>query len=69
MKMLLSGQASKALIGAGTALTTWLSTYYGGTRWEPAVVAVIGAVLVYLVPNASKPQADGLGKGDPASRM
>ena len=63
-----NGQAAKALIGAATALTTWLSTYYGGTRWEPAVVPVIGAALVYLVPNA-KPPADAPGKDGPPAQM
>lgn len=65
LKGLVNGSAAKALIGAATALTTYLSTYYGDTRWEPAVVAVVGAVLVYLIPNASPPA----GKGGPPQGM
>ena len=55
MKTLLSGSMSKFLVAAGSAAVTALSTQYGTQKWEPMVVAVIGAVLVYLVPNTSPP--------------
>ncbi|HEV2370935.1 MAG TPA: hypothetical protein VGS19_02100 [Streptosporangiaceae bacterium] len=54
MKQFFNGQAAKAMVGLGTALTTWLTTEYPGARWEPAAVAAVGAVLVFLVPNAPK---------------
>ena len=51
MKTLLSGSMSKFLVAVGSAAVTSLTTYYSGQKWEPIVVAVIGAVLVYVVPN------------------
>ena len=64
MKQFVNGQASKALVGLATAVTTWLSTEYGSRTWEPAAIAGIGAVLVFLVPNTPRPPADAP-KGDP----
>jgi len=50
----LNGQASKFLIAVATAASTWLTTSYGTAKWEPIVVTVIGAILVFLVPNSPK---------------
>jgi hypothetical protein len=49
-----NGQASKALIALGSAVTTLLTTLYGTAKWEPTAIAFIGFVLTYLVPNAPK---------------
>lgn len=54
MKGLMSGQMSKFLVALGTAALTGIGTYYGSAKWEPLVAALIGAVLVYLVPNTTK---------------
>lgn len=51
---LLNGQMSKFLVALGTAALTGIGTYYGNAKWEPLVSALIGAVLVYLVPNSAK---------------
>ena len=50
----LNGQSSKFLIAIATAVSTWLTTSYGTAKWEPIVVTVIGALMVYLVPNSPK---------------
>jgi len=54
MSGLMNGQMSKFLVALGTAALTGISTYYGTARWEPLAAALIGAVLVYLVPNTTK---------------
>ena len=55
MNQLTTGEASKFLVALFSAAASGLATYYGNARWEPVVVMGIGAVLTYLVPNASKP--------------
>jgi hypothetical protein len=47
-----SGSLSKFLITLFGAAQTYLSLYYSSARWEPAAVALMTGVLVYLVPNA-----------------
>jgi hypothetical protein len=54
MKQFVNGQAAKALVGLGTAVITWLTTEYPTAKWEPAAIALIGAALTWLVPNAPK---------------
>jgi hypothetical protein len=52
---MLNGTISKFLIAIEGAAVTILTTYYGTSKWEPAVVSAMASVLVYLVPNAPKP--------------
>ena len=54
MKSLINGQSAKFLVALLTTAATSLSTYYGNTRWEPVVVSVLGALCVWLIPNAPK---------------
>lgn len=51
MKGMLNGQASKFLVALASAAMTALTTYYPGARWEPMASAIIGAALVFLIPN------------------
>lgn len=55
MKIILSGQASKFLVALGSAAMTALTSFYGTATWEPMVSGLIGALLVYLVPNQQPP--------------
>lgn len=48
------GNYAKFLVGAAAAVVTGLQPYYGGQHWFTALTAGIGAILVYLVPNAPK---------------
>jgi type IV secretory pathway VirB2 component (pilin) len=66
MSQFFNGSASKFLVAVMGAVLTGLGTYYGTSRWEPIVAAGLGAVMVFLVPNAPKPPADGQGKEPPA---
>jgi hypothetical protein len=45
---------SKFLIAIEGSVVSILTTYYGTSKWEPAVVSALAAVLVYLVPNTTK---------------
>ena len=51
LRPLVNGQASKFIVAAATAVSTWLTTSYGTAKWEPVVITGVGALLVYLVPN------------------
>lgn len=55
MNAVLSGQASKFLVALLAVLASALPVYFGSARWEPVVIQLVGALLVYLVPNAPKP--------------
>jgi hypothetical protein len=55
MNAFFNGRASKALVAVFTAAASALTTYFGTARWEPAALAVLGAVMVWLVPNSPKP--------------
>lgn len=41
----------KAIVAVIQAVLVGVQTYYPGAKWEPIVTAVVGAALVYLVPN------------------
>ena len=43
----------KAIVAVIQAVLVGVQTYYPGAKWEPIVTAVVGAALVYLVPNSS----------------
>jgi hypothetical protein len=51
---LLNGSANKFIVSVLGAVATSLSTYYGTTKWEPMVFAVLTALATYVVPNLSK---------------
>jgi hypothetical protein len=51
----LNGNASKFLVSVFGTVSTGLTAYYGTAKWEPAVLAGLAALLVYLVPNATAP--------------
>ena len=53
---LVNGQASKALVAVLTTVAAALPIYYGTAKWVPVVVMALGALSVYLVPNADAPQ-------------
>jgi hypothetical protein len=55
VSVLLDGTANKFLVAVVGAISTSLSVYYGTTKWEPMVLAVITAVMTYVIPNISKP--------------
>jgi uncharacterized membrane protein (UPF0136 family) len=57
MTQLVNGQASKALVAVLTAVAAALPIYYGTQKWVPIVVMALGALSVWLVPNAPKPAA------------
>jgi hypothetical protein len=46
------GSYAKLIVSVATAVITALQPYYGHEAWYPALIAGIGAVLVYVVPNA-----------------
>jgi hypothetical protein len=48
-------QYLKFIVAALSAAGVVLSTAYPASRWSEAVIAGIGAALVYLVPNTPKP--------------
>lgn len=50
-------QYAKFIIAAVAAGGTFLETAYPGDKWAPAITAAVGSLLVYFVPNASKPTA------------
>ena len=52
-----NGTASKFLVSVMGAISVGLTSYYSSAQWEPAALAAVGAILVYLVPNASKAPA------------
>ena len=54
---MLNGQASKFLVALGSAAMTALSTYYSGAHWMPMASALIGAALVWLIPNKQPPSS------------
>lgn len=54
---LLSGTYSKFFAAAAAAADLGLQAFAPHAHWLPAVVGGIGALLVYLVPNAGKPAA------------
>jgi hypothetical protein len=69
---LLNGNASKFLVSVFGTVSTGLTAYYGTAKWEPAVLAGLSALLVYLVPNATaaakaKPQLVRLVTDDPSA--
>ena len=66
MKQLLDGSAAKTLVAVGQVIVIILGAYFASDKWEPGTVAAIGAVFVYLVPNAKTPS--GPGPGRPLSR-
>lgn len=45
------GSYSKFIVAVLGAAVTSLQTYYGTQHWVPVVIAVLTAVVVYLVPN------------------
>jgi hypothetical protein len=45
------GAYAKFFVGAASAILTGLQPYYGSAPWYPAVIASVGALLVWLVPN------------------
>jgi len=51
MSQFTSGEASKFLIAVFTAVAAGLPVFFGSATWEPFVLSVIGAILIYLVPN------------------
>jgi hypothetical protein len=46
------GSYAKFIVGVASTVITGLQPYYGHEPWYPALIAGIGAVLVYVVPNA-----------------
>ena len=44
----------KFIVAALAALAVALQTAYPGYAWSQAIVAGVGAILVYLVPNSPK---------------
>jgi hypothetical protein len=50
---LFNGTAAKFLVAVSGAISTALTVFYGTARWEPAALAGLSAVMVYLVPNKS----------------
>ena len=44
---------SKAIVGLLTALGVGLETAYPGDKWTSLVTTMIGAFVVYLVPNGN----------------
>ena len=52
-RQLTNGQASKFLVAVLTTVAAALPVYYGTAKWEPVAVMTLGAILTYLVPNAS----------------
>lgn len=50
-----AGRYAKFLVGTASAIVTALVPYYGGDKWFVTVTAVLGAALVYLVPNQGAP--------------
>lgn len=51
------GLYAKFVVGAAAAIITGLTPYYGHDAWFPGLTAGIGALLVYLVPNAKDSQS------------
>ena len=49
---MLNGTAAKFLVAVLGAVATVLGVYFGTALWEPAVLTVLAALAVYLVPNA-----------------
>lgn len=49
-----TGTISKFLVSVITAASSSLTVFYGTARWEPAVIAGLGAIGVYLIPNSEK---------------
>jgi hypothetical protein len=47
-------RARKALVATGVALVEIANVWAGGPEWLYAVAPGVGAVLVYLTPNAPK---------------
>lgn len=44
---------SKAIVGVLTAIGVGLETAYPGDKWTSLVTTIIGAFVVYLVPNGN----------------
>jgi len=51
-KNLVNGQGAKFITAIVGTVASALTEYYGDVRWVPAVVMVLTAFGVYLVPNA-----------------
>lgn len=51
MKAILSGSSAKFVVALLTAATTLLG-HYSSSWWEPALATAVGAIAVWLVPNA-----------------
>lgn len=49
-----NGTASKFLVAIMGAVSVGLTSYFSSAAWEPAALSAIAAVMVYLVPNATK---------------
>jgi hypothetical protein len=56
IKMLLNGQAAKALVALASFATILVTTQYPHATWEPAVIGGINFLLTFLVPNAKAPE-------------
>lgn len=46
-----AGAYSKFIVAILAAVASILSVYFGSALWEPSVLAALGALAVYLVPN------------------
>jgi len=46
---------SKFIIALLGAVSVALTTFAGGAHWANAIISLISAVLVYIVPNKPKP--------------
>ena len=53
LKGFMSGGANKFVVSVLGAVGTSLTTYYGTTKWEPMVFAVLTALATYFVPNVT----------------
>ena len=51
LSQLVGGQSAKFIVAVLTAATTLL-THWADRWWQPPVVALLGAVAVWLVPNS-----------------